>query len=362
MSTLRCYSLIGDSNVKRNISTTSCRGNPLLKAAQIIPCGNMSIFAEAMKSVRDTSSVCIVACLTNFFTSAEKASSIVSQIEPVLTNVLHVLHEACQSNPHRCYIVSAPMYRMTPLWYRDRLPEVLTTFSRAMSQDKPPNLYLMSSFTRIELEADGIHLTPFSGLEYLNHLFDSSEAVLDGLANSPEDVLLQQCETTRALEDRVLVLEQDHRRLNKVVEHKIAVDAELADWHENERTEDCFMIEGLPLIPSEVVGKAWQELAIKHVKEVIVPLMGREMEIVVVQNATGRFADAAVKYSVKMANKSDSAAIRTKFGSFFIGGDKRPERFKPYSIRNKVTPETKVRIEILKIFGKRYKDSNPGVE
>ena len=85
------------------------------------------------------------------------------------------------------------------------------------------------------------------------------------------------------------------------------------------------------------------------------------MSIVVVQNVTNRFRDAEVKYSVKMASTSDSKAIRTKFGSFFLGQkDGRPPQFKPYSIRNRVTPETKVRIEILKLLASRYKASNPG--
>ena len=362
MAMSRSYSLIGDSNVQRNVSKTTCRNNPLLKSAQIIPCGHSGIFVEALNSVRAESDVCIVACLTNFFTSTsgENSSSVSTRIEPILVLIHDALHAACAANPSRNYVLSAPMYRMTPLWYRDRLPEILVSYSQSLSQDRPPNLHLMSSFTNPDFVQDGVHLTPFSGLEYLNHLFDGAEAVLERLTSSPELVVLQQCESNRLLEDRVLVLEQDHRRLNQVIENKTAVDAELADWRENERNEDCFMIEGLPLIPSDVVGKEWQELARKHVKGVIVPLMGRDMEIVVVQNATGRYKDAPIKYCVKMASINDSKAIRRKFGSFFIGGDKRPEQFKPFSIRNRITPETKVRIELLKILGKHYKDSNPG--
>ena len=184
---------------------------------------------------------------------------------------------------------------------------------------------------------------------------------MDGLDSSPEDVLIRQCESTRVLEDRVLVIEKEQQRLSKVIENKIAIDSELADFRENERTEDCFMIEGLPLIPSEIVGKEWQLLAIKHVKEVITPLMGRDVDIIVVQNATARYQGAPVKYSVKLSSVADSRAIRTKFGSFFVGSkDARPPQFKPYSIRNRITPETKVRIEVLKLLGSRYRSSNPG--
>ena len=99
-----------------------------------------------------------------------------------------------------------------------------------------------------------------------------------------------------------------------------------------------------------------------HVKAVITPLMGRELPIVVVQNVTGRHKGAPVKYSVKMTTVADSSAIRTKFGSFFVGGkkDSIPDEYKKISIRNRVTPETKIRIELLMLLAKRYRDSNPG--
>ena len=46
-------------------------------------------------------------------------------------------------------------------------------------------------------------------------------------------------ELTRVLEDRVMVLEQDHPHLAKVVDHRIAIEAELADFQENEWLEIC---------------------------------------------------------------------------------------------------------------------------
>ena len=363
MSLSRCYSLLGDSNVQRNVNKTASRANPLLKTAQIIPCGHLSVFSESLRMVRSESNVCVVACLSNFICSSDKSqsASVSGRIEPVLSSIVETLKAVCTDNPNRQYIISSPMYRVYPVWYREGLPEILIAFSQSMTPDRPPNLRLMPSFPSPAFIDDGVHLTPFSGLEYLIHLFDSSELILDSLADRPEDVLMKQCESNRVLEDRVLVLEQDHQRLSKLVENKIAVDSELADFRENERNEDCFMIEGLPLIPSEIVGKPWQDLAVKHVKEVIVPLMGRDMDIMVVQNATARHEGADVKYSVRMASVQDSKAIRLKFGSFFLGSkDGRPPQFKPYSIRNRVTPETKVRIEILKLLASRYKASNPG--
>ena len=54
--------------------------------------------------------------------------------------------------------------------------------------------------------------------------------MLEALGSSTPQVLSRGSEATRVLEDRVMVLEQDHRRLNRVLENKIALDSELADF------------------------------------------------------------------------------------------------------------------------------------
>ena len=72
------------------------------------------------------------------------------------------------------------------------------------------------------------------------------------------------------------------------------------------------------------------------------------------------FLGAEVKYNVKMTNVSDSKLIRKKFGSFFHGGkDERPPSLTGINIKNRVTPETKTRVDLLKLMAKRYRASNP---
>ena len=113
MASPRVYSLIGDSNVQRNVSKTSFRASPLLKSAQVIPCGHLAIFSESLLKVRAETTICIIACLTNFITSSDEttSSSVSGRIEPVLTAIAETLQAACENNPDRFYIVSSPMYR-----------------------------------------------------------------------------------------------------------------------------------------------------------------------------------------------------------------------------------------------------------
>ena len=363
MSQVRVFSLIGDSNVRRHITKTTCRASPAVKSAQIIPCGALGIFAESLKSVRADSNVVIISCLTNFLTSADGTSAVSQRVDPVLQDIRDVLFEVCGSNPSRHFVVSPPMYRTSPVWYREGLPEVLSLFSQSLGSEKPDNLHILSSFATPEFESDGVHLTIYSALQFILHLFDSAQELLDGLESSPTKATARNSESTRVLEDRVMVLEQDHRRLNRVVEHKIAVDSEIADFRENERHEDCFVVAGLPAIDSDLAGKAWQDQAVKNVQEVIVILMGKEMPILYVKNSTKRYKDAEITYTVRMQELSDAKAIRRKSGSFFLGGtDKRPKNLKKISFKNFVTPDTNTRISLMKLLAQKYRSANKGAK
>ena len=354
------FSVIGDSNVHPHVNKTSCRANPQLKAAQILKCGTMERFHDVLSSVREMSSICIVACLTNFVSSASGPATISHRVDPVLQDFRGELLDACETNPNRLYFVSPPMYRTNPVWYREGLPEILTLFSSVLSCDRPDNLRILPSFPTPEFESDGVHLTAYSGLEYILHLFDASHEILALLDTAPEIAAIKSSESTRVLEDRVMALEQDHRRLNKVVEKKTAADAELSDFHANERTEDSFVICGLAYIP-DLVGKAWQDKAVQDVQDVLKVLMGREFNIIFVKNATSRVKDAEITYNVRLSSIPESSQIRKKFGSFYLGGkDARPDDLKHINIKNLVTPETRTRISVLKLLAKRYRDSNPG--
>ena len=313
-SQIRAFSLLGDSNIHRHINKTSVRAHPSLKTAQVLPCGHFRIFSGTLEKVKADVTVCIVACLTNFITDADGPSTISHRINPVLQEIRTTLFTQCDSFPSRMYLISPPMYRSHPTWYREGLPEILTLFSQTLSPERPANLHLLPSFATPEFDSDGVHLTPYSGLEYILHLFDSSHELFAQLESSPEELAIMSTESTRVLEDRVMALEQDHRRLNRVVESKNAVDSEMDDFLKNEKFQDSFLIEGLPRIPSEIFGKAWQEQAVRDVQAVLVKLMGREYKIVYVQNATSRVPNSAVKYNVQLSDVTDSRLIYFSLG------------------------------------------------
>ena len=361
MSQLRSFTIVGDSNIKRNVTKTNTRACPQLSGAQVLSCQKIELLDEVLGRVRKESTICIISCITNFLTSSEEDSMVSKRIEPVLDEFLTILTSACSGLPAMAFLLAPPMYRKSPLWYREGLPEVMTRFSAAF-KDKPANLHLLPSFPTPDYEQDGCHLTAYSGLEYMIHLFDSSVTLLDDLSKSCDERIPVSNEATRLLEDRVMVLEQDHRRLNEDVELRAAVDAELHDYHENVGNEAFFMITGCPRRPG-LTSREWQERVKRDLSRILQELMGREIPIDYVTNATGPRPDAPVRYNVRLTTVEASEQVRTKFGSFFPNGrDERPPFFKDrdISIRNLVTQSTRVRLAILQVIGKRYRESNQG--
>ena len=362
MSISRCFSIVGDSNIKRHMNPTNCRDRPLMSGCQVLPCGKLSLLSECLRSIRAETNVCLLACVSNFLADSEDTGGSVGfRVEPVLLEVLSLLTSAASENPDRAYLLAPPMYRRSPLWYRDGLPEVLTKFSSSM-KIRPSNLHLMSSFATPEFIDDGVHLTPYSGLEYVLHLFDNAGSILDALTAEPSEIASRHAETSRVLEDRMMALEQDHHRLSLGVESKTAEDSELFDYQENIRYEGWFVIAGLKRLPEGMAPRDWQVQAKADVSGVLTTLMNRDIPIVVVKNSTGRGKDSITTYNVQLQKLEDSKEVRDKFGGFFVGGNHLPDSLKGISIKNRVTPATLVRISILKVLGARYLASNPGAK
>lgn len=358
------FSVIGDSNVRRHMNPTNCRDRPLMSSAQVIPCTKLGVFRQSLAAIKEETTVCIVACVSNFITDSVESSSSVSQrISINLKEFFDVLSQSCSAFPARRYLVCPPMYRKWPLWYRDGLPEVLHSFSDLYAKGSltVSNLSAMPGFPTPSFESDGIHLTPYSGLEYVLHLFDRAQMILSSSSLTPEGREPVLSESNRLLKDQVIALQQDHQRLSSAFELKAAADAEMACYLENERNEDSILISGLPKLPAGLTGKEWQDKARKSVEDILRHISSSPVGVLVVHNATGRGVDALVTYTCQLESTEKSREIRKLFGRYFTGGkDSRPRELKDVSISNVVTKETRVRIAIMKVLGKKYSTSNPG--
>lgn len=326
----------------------------------MITCRKLSSFADSLRSIRKTSNSCIVSCLTNFLTdvSSRSATPVQSRIEPVLEDIKTVLVEFSEMNPDVMMLVAPPMFRLQPEWYHDNLSQILLLFSTILAPARSQNFHLLPTFAGAEFEDDGVHLTMYAGLKFVVHLFDSSLDVIKSLAAPLPVEVARVGEVSRVLEDRVSVLEQDHRHLRQEFRMKTAQAAELADFDENARNECYFVISGLPQVPSDLVGRAWQDYAKGLVQSKIRLILGRESRIIVV---SGLRRDENPVYLVKLESAQDSKQIRDKYGSYFkAGASPVPPDLKGLSIRIRLTHATRVRIAIMQALASNYKNSNPG--
>ena len=302
----RIFTILGDSNVKRNISKTNARACPQMSGSQFLACPRLQLLEDVLGTVRKESDICIISCVTNFLTSSEEDSMVSKRVEPVVEEFAGTLANFASKFPAISILVSPPMYRKSPVWYREGLPEILTRFSGAF-RDRPDNLNLLPSFPTPDFDPDGVHLTAY-----------------------------------------------------RSVELKAANDAEVQDYHENVSNEAFIMITGCDRIIG-LTTKEWQDRARKDIGKVLKELMGRDIPIEYVSNATGPRPDAPVRYNAKLSSVAVSKEVRDKFGSFYANGrDLRPPFFKPYSIRNLITQASRVRLAILQVIARRYRDSNPG--
>ena len=361
MNQLRGYAVIGDSNVKRHMTPVAIQGRPAMATAKIIVCGRLSTLTTSLSSVPSESEACIIACLSNFLTASKSSSvgSVALRVGPVLSSFVEKVLTFAADRPGTQVFVCPPMYRTNPLWYRDGLSEIMVLFKNSFKSVKPTNMWLMPSFSSPELEADGVHLSPFSGIKYVMHLFDISQELFSNSHLDDTQKISGLVETSRGLEDRVSIIEQDHARLSRSFELQSAITAEFMDYQENVRNEDFIMVQGLARLP-KVDQKEWQRRAREAVDQVLV-LMGFQYQTRYVQNLTARGSGSRTLYKARLESVAISREVRDKFSGYFAGGnDSRPASLSGISVRNCVTPGTLARIAILQLLGKRYKESNPG--
>ena len=368
MSVTNVYSIIGDSNVRRNMTAMNIASRQSMANCQMIDCPELNNLEGALASIRDNSTVCVFSAISELLVHCEDRGTVQSSVEHVMTSLAGKLGILCQARSGLTVMLAPPMYRTTPLWYRQHLPELANVFSTTFSRDKPPNLVMLPSFINQDLLEDGFHLNPVTGLYYLLHLFDESEKLLM-LGNSGIDNTVSLVsETSRSNRDRIVMLEHDHFRLANQVNQKVAADAEFSEWVMNRSEENWLTISGLQRLSGSLSKSEWQQAAKAQARACLLEVVkffkvNIRFEVIVVTNPIKNASSKLRLLNVRLNSVESSKAIRDAFSGFFRGGANsptRPHALRGIDIRNKVTFETRVRVIILKQLGANYQASNPG--
>ena len=179
MPVVHLFTVVGDGNVRRNMTNMNIASRVAMGSAKVIDCSAMSDFAQALREVSADTTVCIVQSVTSFLVACEDAGTIFASIDPLLAEFNTQLRSFASSRPTVQVMVAPPMFRPRPVWYQRHLPEVAAQFSAVLSNKCPRNVHLMASSIAQDLCPDGLHLTPVSGLHYIIHLFDDAQRLLD---------------------------------------------------------------------------------------------------------------------------------------------------------------------------------------
>ena len=97
MSSHRLFSVIGDANVRRNMTTLNVASRASMKSAQVIDCVQMSTLDSALLEVRAESEVLILASITEFLLGNGNTGTLASTVDPVLTSFAAAIHRFCAS-------------------------------------------------------------------------------------------------------------------------------------------------------------------------------------------------------------------------------------------------------------------------
>ena len=363
----RLCSIIGDANVRRNMTQLNMASRETMKTSQLLPCDDMSSLDKALAEVRPESSICIVAAITELLIAADNTGTVSSSIEAVLLAFKTKVVSLCSARPGLHVSVAPPLFRTKPVWYQRSLPQISGIFSSTLSNDVPANLVLLPSFCSQDLCPDGVYLTAVSGLHYVLHLYDQTSVALE-VARAPSEAQLYRVnEICRHHDDRIVFLEQRHIGLDDRVSVKTAADAEFHDWVLNRSEEDWLTIIGAKRLP-EMPNREWQLAAKRFVNEIIKVILTAtnvrlDYSVVYVHNPVRFRKTGQNVLNVHMSSVNASRRIRDLFSGFFSRGAavRLPASLKGISIRNKVTLETRVRMTIMRQLGLNFQESNgPG--
>ena len=99
MSVSRLFTIIGDANVRRNMTGLNMASREVMKTAQIVDCDSMASLDSALTEVRQESTVLIIASITEFLVSGGFCGTICSSIDPTLASFATKINNFCNYRP-----------------------------------------------------------------------------------------------------------------------------------------------------------------------------------------------------------------------------------------------------------------------
>ena len=98
MSVSRIFTIIGDANIRRNMTALNIASRARMKNAQILDHVGVPL-DQVLPNVRPETNVCIIASITDVLISGGDCGTIFSSIDPVLSALHAQITAFCASRP-----------------------------------------------------------------------------------------------------------------------------------------------------------------------------------------------------------------------------------------------------------------------
>ena len=95
----RLVSIIGDANVRRNMTGLNVASREAMKNAQIIDYPGLTPIDQALQEIRSESTICIVAAITEPIVSNGDCGTVFASVDPVLSSLHASISAYCTSHP-----------------------------------------------------------------------------------------------------------------------------------------------------------------------------------------------------------------------------------------------------------------------
>ena len=99
MSVSRLFTIIGDGNVRRNMTGLNVASREAMKRAQVVDYLGVAPFETALQEVRPESTVCIIAAITDLLIASGFSGTITGTIDPAMTSFRDKIIQFCTSRP-----------------------------------------------------------------------------------------------------------------------------------------------------------------------------------------------------------------------------------------------------------------------
>ena len=367
--------LIGSSNIYRFYDIEKI---PICKPYRMMNCTKMEIFLAKMDALVPDDKNIVISVVENFVCDA--ISGVTDDIvanglcEKAIKDYLRVVHETAKRLPDTKFALAQPITRPGNAWYSEKFEDIdrfhtegINSMGGQENITKLAPLALMSQ----KFEYDGVHLTTEYGPIFLQTTLEKAEDFFNAefidlekmdtgedATKGTKNKLLLTTQGKPELGERVTNLEMKLKKMDSDIETRRRCDSlvsarmrEEIDAIANANKEDRLIITGMnnktPMPQSFQDRKKW---VLDMVGEVIERIEKGAKNKIVWANQGRRNEKEIPMAEVKMESREVARRIRLGFAEKKRAG----EDFGKLFIANSVSLGTRVRIDIMKAFAKKY--------